>query len=436
MLVACSVLLAACGADSPTETVEEDRHFANEPAGEERATPTLTPTGIASPIAPETGPLPSPETLLNSRGASDTLYTVRDGNLVALTMRNGTTGTTEIPLPEGWMLVDYEPSPAGDRVAVLMESGSGISLGFFASSGAMTGDPRSLTTGPADSATPGASPVSTPDATPVVSPESAIDPGSYHVTWSPEGTGVLVSSPSQLLRVPVRGEPEAIAIDTEPGVIQQAVWSPQGTEVLLLIEQDNASTRTYLLTLEDRMVRELKALRTTADIRMDSLSWLPDGSSVVFVRSEMTDDIPLHGQIFLYRLGQEVPTLVATSGQGGPSASITQVVPSPDGRSVAYVISIRDVDRWSFHSMWIRSLTDSLSYGVPADNVDLVSQLWWVYDGLAWEQRSTGTDDSGEILFVRQGSGPEVILNANGEAVPIGTPGATPVAVPVGTPHG
>lgn len=386
--------------------------------------------------------MPSPETLLSSRGASDTLYTVRDGSLVALTIRDGVSGMTGIAMPEGWTLIDHQSSPDGNRVAVLMQSGAGMALAFFDQSGDLIGEPYSLTRNPTGTPTPGASPAASPAATSMATPASPGDPDEFLITWSPDGSEVLVVGPSRLVRVPVEGEPEGIDInfDLDDGDVLQATWSPAGAHVLLRIKQEDQSTASYLLNLADRELREIKALQTTGDTRIESLSWLPDGSGVLFVRSTLAGDVPLQGQLFVYRLGQEVPNLVATSGQGGPSASITHVKPSPDGRAVAFVVSIRDGERWSFHSMWVRPLETSQSYQVPVDNVDSVSQIWWLGDGLAWEQRPHEADEPGEILFAREDIGPTVILNDEGEALPVATPVATPIAspgaIPAGTPHG
>lgn len=452
VLIACSVVLAACGADSPSEGVEEDRQFANDPVAEQRATPTDVPTDVAGPSEPETAPQVSPEQLLSSPGAAKTLYTVQGTDLLALTLSDGATETTSISLPHGWSLIDYESSVDGDRVAVLMSSGWELSLGFFERSGEIIGEPRSLPEDAEGPATPGATPVGTapasfsgtpramPVATPMATPEIAYQASDYSITWSPEGTEALVMGPVHLIRMPVEGEASLIEIDDKLGAIREAKWSTGGAEVALIVEQDDTGTRTYLLNLDDQDIRELRSLRTTPDERIGLLSWMPDGSGVVFVRSTLAEDVPLQGRVFHYRLGQEVPTLVATSGQGGPSATITDLEPSPDGDSIAYVISVRDGERWAFHSMWVRSFSDGLSYRVPVDGVASVPQMWWFDGGIAWKQRSTHKIGPGEILFMNATVSPAVILDTDGDArsltTPAATPMATPVLTPVATPHG
>jgi hypothetical protein len=102
---------------------------------------------------------------------------------------------------------------------------------------------------------------------------------------------------------------------------------------------------------------------------------------------------------------------------------------------VAYVIAIRDAEAWSFHSLWVRSFKQPLSYQVPVDSVAAVTRLWWVGRGLAWDQTLTaGSTSPSEIVFINTKDEPTVLLVKTPEASGA-TPAATPAASPVSTPE-
>jgi hypothetical protein len=111
---------------------------------------------------------------------------------------------------------------------------------------------------------------------------------------------------------------------------------------------------------------------------------------------------------------------------------MTDAVVSPDGRSVAYVISVLDGSEWVFHSMWVRALDGSLSYQVPVAPRGVVTNLAWFDRGIAWEQ-GPSPDVPGNILSMRQGEEPVVVFEAPSTDI-AGTPGASPAVNPAGTP--
>jgi len=414
LVLACCIVLVACGTDA-----QDDRRFANEPVTEQPPTATTEP---ASPVAPTatSAPLASPETLLATRGAPDTLYTVANNDLVALTLTADGPDTQPVNLPNGRPLLAFDASPNGDRVAVLVGPGgeaSGVSLLLFDRAGKPVGEARTVV---ASSATPQA--------------ENAED--AYSVTWSPQGNAMLVAGPSVLVNVPVSGDPQPIPSDGIAGRILSAAWSPQGTQIAVVVAHDDTSQEVLLLGSDGRM-SDAPAPRVEPGKSIEHLRWLADGSGFAYVRANLANGVPFGGQLFTYRLRDAAPTLVATSGQGGPSATITTVAPSPDGRSVAYVISIRDGDHWAFHSLWVRSFKKPLSYQVPVDAVAGVPKLWWVDRGLAWEQVMTEDPSSpSEIVFMNQSQEPRVLLamESSASATPAASPVATPVATPAPTP--
>lgn len=426
---ACALVIVACG--SSGGTTSDDRQFANEAATRApRVEETVTPTAVldvdATPAIREPSPVASPEALLLSRGAPDTLYIEAASRLFSLSIRDGASVSTPIDFPAGYRLLDFDPSPTGDRVAVLLADGQGdVSLGFFTRDGVIVEGLIDVLGG--DSATP------VPDAS---------GQAGFFVDWSPRGTDVLVSDGSVLESISVGGEVTRIPLDDFEGRLLAAQSSPQGGRIVLHFEDAEGAQRTYVHDVVADKTRELRPLSTTVEQGISNLQWLPNGAGVVYVRGSLDRGVVMHGQIYVYRLGQERAELVATPGQGGPSATITDVAISPDGRSVAYVISLLDGSQWSFHSLWVRALDGSQSYQVPVVPRGVVGHVAWVNGGLSWEQRRE-SNAPGQVLVIGDDGLPRVMFNeatapvsATPVASPVASPGATPVATPGATPVG
>jgi hypothetical protein len=154
-----------------------------------------------------------------------------------------------------------------------------------------------------------------------------------------------------------------------------------------------------------------------------TLQWLPSGLGLVIVAGNVQDDEVMNGQLYVYRFGEPVPMLVATSGQGGPTGTISHAVVSPDGQSVAYAIMVRDLDEWRLHSLWVRPLRGGSAVSIPLATNAPITTLFWSSEGLVWQQLD------GSISVVDGDLQPRPL----GEA-PIASPVASPVATPVGSP--
>jgi hypothetical protein len=408
------LILTACGTESGD--VPEDRQFANDPVEEQKVTATSEVIVNATPVVTEEVVSASPETLLRSRGTPNTLYTLTNDRLVALSIHDGEVSSTEIALPDGHRVIDFDGSPSGDRVAVVMSSeDASPSIAFLRASGEPIGETRALTAAEAS-------------ATPVAAGEEA----AWQVTWSPQGTGVVVASPTTLETIDVEGDPKQIPLAEFEGQLIGAAWSPQGSRIFLQFAMEDGSQHVYVRDLVADKTREVRVLGAAPGTGATDLQWLPDGSGLLYVQGPMMDGVVMRGQLYVYTLGQEVPRLISTSGQGGPSATMTDAVVSPDGRSVAYVISVLDGSEWVFHSMWVRALDGSLSYQVPVAPRGVVTNLAWFDRGIAWEQ-GPSPDVPGNILSMRQGEEPVVVFEAPSTDI-AGTPGASPAVNPAGTP--
>lgn len=436
-VIAFSLLLVACGGQSDGD-VQEGRQFANEPVTRSAATPSesalpTSPVDVdATPVIREPVAGASPDTLLRSRGTPNTLYTLVGTHLVALQLSDGTAVAKPVSVPDDQQLLDFDGSPSGNQVATLTTNDRQETLlTFFSDEGEPLGTSQSVLVG-GPSATPASEEINQ----------------QYEVSWSPQGNDVLITDGVALESVRPGGEPEALSLDGLEGQLLDAEWSPQGSLLFFHLLTDDGSQHVFVRDVQKQKTRELRPLSTGWDEGLVRVQWLPDGSGVSYVRGSLARGVVMGGQLYAYTLGQESPDLLATSGRGGPSATITDAAVSPDGQSVVYVISLLEGSEWAFHSMWVRALDGMRSYQVPAVPRGVVTRVTWADGGLAWEQRRQ-KDAPAQVLVAQSDQKPAVIFNeattplfatpkstpgASPGATPIGSPGASPIATPVGSP--
>jgi hypothetical protein len=390
---------------------------------------------------PQSSSVATPAELLRTRGAPSTLYTVSGEDLVALHVEENDVVEQVIDVPDGFAIIDFDASPTGDRVGVLLAGLDGASfVQFYRADGTVIGGPFEPVASGTPGATPGASPAATPMATPdapgAISAIAAVD-AAGSATWVPQGNGLLVTWNNVLSYV---DSDEGFSdIDTTgiDGTMQDAAASPKGDQILVRVVFDDGTQGAYLIDGPTGEVHALRALRTSPENGISQLQWLPSGNGVVFVEGEIVDGVVMRGQLFAYLFRNEVPRLVATPGQGGPSGTITNVAVSADGYSVAYDISIRDVDRWAVHSVWIRSLKQDVpGIQVPVSGSEPLTRLMWSSEGLVWSQEADARvyvmRPSGEVGALSGEAGPGATPDASPDASPVTT--SSPVATPVGTP--
>lgn len=212
---------------------------------------------------------------------------------------------------------------------------------------------------------------------------------------------------------------------------------------------DDGSHRVYLIRRATGQADELFAMRTQPGMVLSEVTWLPTGKGVLFVEGEDAEGYPMRGQLYLYRFRDEAPHLLATSGQGGPSASIRHVAVAPDGGAVAYEIAVLDIDQWSTHSVWVRALsTDGAALQLPVDSGHTIIGLAWSREGLVWQYTSRygsggaflgviGREGAVETIVevgVLEGATPVASPMASPVASPFERPAAEPVTSPVATP--
>lgn len=419
-LVVSTALLAGCAEES-----SEDRRFANEPAPtEDRPTATTVAVEATEEVAP-TVVHASPATLLEARGAPDRIYTAVGQQLWAIENAQ----PRQIPLPPGLSIQAFDASPSGDRVAVVGVDAAGSVLVVILDA---AGTPlRSVTDVIAPSASPGATPTA-----------EAGDGPQLIVDWGLQGDTILVANAAgQATALPVEGQPRAVPMDLQGGRLLAAQISPRGDEIALLRHDQDGVARLVVMPLlaesgeEPRLVapREGQAGRT-----VESMAWLPDGGSLLYVEGTAAGDgTGSVADLFSVRLAGLERRLVATGGEAGPAGTILEFQASPDGESVAYVVGIPDGDDVSVHSSWIVSLGSPIEYRLPTEPSANVTRLWWTSDGLIWGVEPVGPVAVDTVTVNRVGSdGAQealfTITAGQSPATPVaGTPIASPIASPI-----
>jgi len=433
LLCAGALLFVACG---ETVSNEEDRRFANDPTQNDRT--VESPRKTTAPLAtPTVNPLPSPETLLRSRGAPSTVYGILNGAIQSIGLSDTGTLSGTIQPPAGERFVAIDNSPNGDRVAAVTTSVDSVdqtpvaNLYVFDSSGTELGSWPEVIVHTAAPSTPAGNDTAT----------AGID---LMVDWGAQGDRIAVaSSDGMLASVGLDGSVTAIA--TPPGIasVRDIEWSPRGDRIAMLgVGQDNvariglidaaASTPRFLPVAPIDEGGEQEQIR--------SFSWLPDGSGLVYLSGTDGDTNTFGGQLYSLDLETMSQRIVATAGRGGPSATINDFSVSPDGKAVAYTIVLPDGGNLRFNSLWVRSLRDQRAIEMPVGNVIEVNALWWVDNGLLWGQavaKNGGVQES--FIRLSPGGDPSALLTidvgAQTSASP-GTPAASPVSATPATPTG
>lgn len=427
IVLLCSlIVLAGCGNGSP-DSQEEGHRFATD--RQPTAVATETPASIPTPdeaSQPTALPTLSVDQVLSVRGAPQFAYFVIEDRLHAYD-----TVSREfrpVNMPEEMAILDFAASPTGDRVGVLARTDNQTVVQFYGADGEPLGEiiPLPVTFTPAL-----ASPVASPFASPAATPQSSLIPPRLLITWVPQGNAVVVAGPGVLQRVSMSGEVMPISRTGITGTVVKAFWSPMDSQVAILTRTTDGHQGVFLLDTGKADASELEAIRLQPGQILNNLQWLPTGLGLVYVVGENRDGDLMNGQLFIYEFGEASPTLIATSGQGGPAGTITHTAVSPDGRSVAYAVMVRDQETWHLHSLWVKAIDGGSSHAIPTTSNVPISDLRWTAEGLVWQQvDGTITVVDGDLIPRPLGQEPE--------ATPVASPEATPVSTPVfeATPRG
>lgn len=412
----CSlIVLAGCGNG---ESSDEGHQFATDrkptAVSTEPPEPTQTPDTANAPTAI---PTLTAEDVLNVRGAPQFAYFNIDDQLQIYDTVFRTFASVNIP--DAVTVVDFAPSPTGDRVGVLAYSENKVVVQFFGADGEPLGEPIPLPVAfTPQKALPDASPVASPVATPQ---KPSIAPRLY-ISWVPQGNAVVVAGPGFLQRVSMSGEVMPISRTGVTGSVVKAFWSPMDSQVAILTQMMDGNQGVFMLDSGLADARQLDALQLQPGQSLNNLQWLPTGLGLVYVAGETRDGDLMNGQLYVYRFGESSPTIIATSGQGGPAATISHAVVSPDGQSVAYAVMVRDQQAWHLHSLWVKPIEGGSSHAIPVPTNAPITGVVWTAEGLVWQQ------DDGSITVVDASLIPRPLGKEPAQQ-------ATPVATPISTPE-
>jgi hypothetical protein len=235
------------------------------------------------------------------------------------------------------------------------------------------------------------------------------------------------ASDGQLKSVPAAGgDPVTFEPDSPLDGLESAKWRPDGRSIGALVRNQSGIGELLTLAIDGVTLKSTVTVGTENLPRQNSVelfNWSVDGSSLFYLVTDRSSGDSTGGQLFELNLAENTPKLIATAGRGGPSGGIASFVPSPDGRSIAVTIAVRDGRTWSFHSLIVKSLRDGGSYDVPSGGLDDIPEVWWTSEGLAWNDV---TRQSTEFVLAHPDGTEETITpdSLNGTPVPQATPAA------------
>lgn len=418
LLLGVLVILAGCGGDSSGTSDDDGHRFATERRPTHVPTETAVPTEIVTLASVPAEPTPEPRLALEVRGAPRFAYFMTDDQVQVYDTGNRT--FTPLNIPDGLSVLEFASSPTGDRVGLLGLLDDEVVVQFYGGDGEPLGDPIPLQAS-------FSSAQSTPAASPAATPTVSRSPHQLRINWIPQGNGVVISGPGVLKRVSMNGVLMPISRAGVTGTVVNAFWSPMDSQVAILTQLQDGHQGVFMLDSGRADASELNVLHLQPNQSLSNLQWLPNGLGMVMVAGNSSDGVLMNGQIYVYRFSEDVPELVATSGQGGPAATITHAVVSPDGHSVAYVIMVRDLNEWHLHSVWVKPIRGGPGVSIPLESSSPVTTLVWTAEGLVWQQEDGGIWVVDVNLMPRP-------LGEEPVATPVASPQSTPVPEP--TPSG
>jgi dipeptidyl aminopeptidase/acylaminoacyl peptidase len=397
---------------------EEDTgpQFATDPR------PTRAPTeavAAASPaFLPTAAAIATPASftdLLAVRGAAIVVHVVSENDVWSVS-RDGEASRL-FEAPGGSTILAIDPSPDGQAVAILLEAGSSGRRTSQVVIVDATGSVVDRVDAPVGAA-----------ATPVARPPG----GEPTIDWSPQGDRVLAQfETGEVIEILTdeSDEPVSLDFDGAAGSVIEPAWSPTGQSVAFVSESEDRETRS--LQLLDVTSGEISTVVTPLRGRMVvDFAWLPDGVSLLFTEGGAPGSAITGIDLWQVDASGQNRRLVASAGTVAPVARITNLSPSPDGRSVAYAVLVPGSRGPAVDSVWVRGLASGIGFRIALPSVASVDDIWWTEEGLVISV-VTGSTAQGRLptqallQAKRDGS-----ISALWAAPPVATPpaAATPAA--------
>lgn len=376
---------------------------------------TSSPTGAVAPV-----PTLTARDLLRPRGAPSRFYFLSGRSLH--TFAGEEEGAVVlVPAAGDRSVVAYSPSPSGDRVAVLVDRGSGtggeVDLLVLDGEGAerrRIEDVGGQLSGVVENASP-----------------RAID-------WSPQGDRLLlVFGSGELASVGAEGTDEPVLLGAVAGATPMAArWSPTGEAVAVLAGEGVGSGEGDLVLLEVGATPSpaQPVVSLGSGRRVSAVSWAPDGRALLIVERPATGGPMVAGDLWQIGVDGGGRRVVASAGAAGPAARVETVRPSPTGAAVAYTIAVAEGMSSRFHSLRVKELESGRVEEVAVPGGEAVTDLFWTSRGLVFRTvpaaaYGDGYDGGPFVLYRVDGEGgPRPIVSVSADD--LGTPFAaeSPVA--------
>jgi dipeptidyl aminopeptidase/acylaminoacyl peptidase len=271
----------------------------------------------------------------------------------------------------------------------------------------------------------------------VVSAETPSVENIGRLSWSPDGSQVVVAPPSGgLLAVPRTGDPVEMVDPSrlpDPGTV---VWSPRGDAIAFVAPvSPGTAGALYVATTAALPLDPIVVVPASINGRrtIDRVSWRPDGGALYYTVASTTNDPTFGGDLFEVSSGGGAPTLIATASRVGPVSAITNFAISADGNGVAYVVTVPQDDGGFTDSLWVQPIGVSEFLALRVPNDERVNDLWWTSGGLIWRSNPVEETASADTTISQAAPGGEPGIVYNGPAA--GSDESTPVPVDDAAPH-
>lgn len=390
--------LVACGEDA------EQRRFATD---KQPTFAAASPTARATSTSPPSPTVPprvvSPEALVRTSGAPDTVYLAWDNAIWAVNIAERGSSRVVSALPETQPV--FAASPDGKYIAILADmpdDAEGVALVVFEG-----GTVRYRIDGIEQTFT---------DVGPELVPVS--------LDWSSDGNRILAGFlGGGLLDIPLDGEPSVLLGVKQLPWLVSARWSPQG-DVVAYIAREGAdgAGRLFVAKLRGGATDPvlLAPKRGATGQSVEALSWRPDAGTILYLQSSIGSTVEGQDLFEISPVGEE-RRLIASAGRVAPVAGIVEFAVSPDGNAVAYSVHVPAPDGARFDSLWIGSIDAATAIEVPLQRDVTVTEFRWSVSGLVIETINAPESDAtpeAEIDLYLFGTGLTV--------VPVLRPDATP----------
>ncbi len=213
------------------------------------------------------------------------------------------------------------------------------------------------------------------DAEGATSQVTRLDNAPSDVQWSPDGTRIAFTSRvddrAEFAGVDLPDRPDGADWTAEPKVVERAGYKRDRAGYI-----DTGWTHVFVVPAEGGTARQL----TTGDWNHSGIAWSPDGSEIYFTsyREEGWDRPENWQESEIYAVGVDTRAVRRLTDRRGPDGS---PVPSPDGRSVAYIAGDEHADTYRNSRIYLMSRDGSGARLISGDYDRQSGGLQWAPDG-------------------------------------------------------